>query len=336
MDLTREARRPSRGRGAWLLMLLVAGCGAPGEEREAATPVRPADRPTGKVERSTPDEPIIRSRVSRSPLPFRLGEDDVVAEVGGETIRKSDVYDYFYLFEQPGLLRALQQLVDERLVRREAEHWEVRLDEVLLARAVDKQLAELETRVRVETGGRMTVESYLEEIRNLTVVEYRSYTRRVLGTELLLDRLVRFEQLREDRARARILAVRDRSQAQRFREEVLQGADFERLAKEHSVHPTAPQGGRLPTIVRGLPDPLVASVFALEPNETGPIEQIDLDGERLHYFVQLLEIETGRAGSFPELEVEVERSLETEPIAEHEYLYWRQRAGERYDIDLKF
>lgn len=321
----------------WLGLLLVS-CASPSDPAWQPTGAdrAPSARSAAKQPVTRPEPPEIRARLSRTPAPFRLGENDVVARIGGEGVVKSDVYDYFYLFEQPGLLRAMQQLVDERLVRQESERLGVRVDEAILEAAVDKQYGELETRVRVETGGRMNVASYLEEVRNLTVAEYRAHTRRVLQSELLLERLARLTLLHEDRAEARIFAVRDLVEAESFRDEVVAGADFYRLAKENSIHPSAQQGGLLPTIVRGLPDPIVASVFSLQPGEIGEVERIELDGEPMYFFVQLLELIPAKDGDYASLEEELLRSLEKEPVAEHEYLYWRQRAGERYEIELKF
>lgn len=66
----------------------------------------------------------------------------------------------------------------------------------------------------------------------------------------------------------RHIRLKDRATAEKVIEALNNGADFEYLVDEHSVAPSADEGGDLGFVGPGdLPDPLIEAAFALEPGE---------------------------------------------------------------------
>jgi peptidyl-prolyl cis-trans isomerase C len=72
----------------------------------------------------------------------------------------------------------------------------------------------------------------------------------------------------EGKIRLRQIIVASRSEAEKLRALLLEGADFAALARQHSLDPTRARDGELGSVARGelLPE-LEAAAFALAPGE---------------------------------------------------------------------
>lgn len=75
-----------------------------------------------------------------------------------------------------------------------------------------------------------------------------------------------------EKIRARHILVETRSKAERLLEEIKEGGDFIKLAKEHSECPSAEQGGNLGAFSRGkMVEEFEDAAFALEKGEVSDI-----------------------------------------------------------------
>jgi peptidyl-prolyl cis-trans isomerase C len=81
------------------------------------------------------------------------------------------------------------------------------------------------------------------------------------------------EQFRlDERIRVRQILVREQTEAHAIRRQLTGGADFEELAKQHSLAPNAARGGEIGEISRGdLPQIIEKEIFDLEPGEISPV-----------------------------------------------------------------
>ncbi|WP_111859842.1 peptidylprolyl isomerase [Acinetobacter sp. CFCC 10889] len=73
---------------------------------------------------------------------------------------------------------------------------------------------------------------------------------------------------------ARHILVKDKDLAQQLKQKILDGADFAKIAKQHSTCPSAKKGGELGEIKKGdLVAPIDKAVFSLAERELhGPIK----------------------------------------------------------------
>lgn len=73
---------------------------------------------------------------------------------------------------------------------------------------------------------------------------------------------------------ARHILVKDKDLAQQLKQKILDGADFAKVAKQHSTCPSAKKGGELGEIKKGdLVAPIDKAVFSLAERELhGPIK----------------------------------------------------------------
>ncbi|OTG64773.1 peptidylprolyl isomerase [Acinetobacter silvestris] len=72
----------------------------------------------------------------------------------------------------------------------------------------------------------------------------------------------------------RHILVKDKDLAEQLKKKILSGADFAKIAKQHSTCPSSKKGGELGEIKKGqLVTPIDKAVFTLKENELhGPIK----------------------------------------------------------------
>jgi parvulin-like peptidyl-prolyl isomerase len=149
--------------------------------------------------------------------------------------------------QAPDLDRVLFRLVNDTLLAQEARSMgmqhEAPIPEQVAALREKLAIQQLE-RAEIWTGAEPTG----EELRRAFQDEYRTIT-------------------------FHMMTAYEREEAERLRQELRDGADFEALAREHSVDPYGPRGGLvkdLPNI--DMPHELADAAFALEPGEiAGPL-----------------------------------------------------------------
>lgn len=200
-------------------------------------------------------------------------QDDanLVARVNGEAITKDELFDM--MFQYVGQ-QVLDELILIRLVEQEASARGVAVSDEEVQAELDAfaarvgGLGQLEF-LLMQQG--MTVEQLSEQLRvNLTI-------RALIAPEIeVTDEEVRrfFDEnperfAQQEMVRARHILVDTRDEAESLREQLLAGADFGELAREHSTDPgSAPAGGELGWFGRGvMVAPFEEAAFALAVGE---------------------------------------------------------------------
>ena len=172
---------------------------------DAGAEAGPADGPRKRA----PAAPLARtdSAAARARLPGSdAAADEPLYRVGDRRITKSDLGDFVLRYFPEKAADALTQLVDEALVAAEAEREGIAVDDALVGERADAYLEERRREVRIQFGPDADLETILEKRLGRDLAGYRRDAERLARTGLLLDRLVRVAQLREDRVRIRVLA----------------------------------------------------------------------------------------------------------------------------------
>lgn len=202
----------------------------------------------------------------------------VVARVNGEVITKDELFDAMYEYIGP---QVLDEMIIIRLTQQEAARRGIGVTDADIEAELDAWAVQVGGRANLELllmQQGMTVEQLAEQLRiNLTI-------RALIASEIVVtDEEVRqvFDAnpdqfARQEMVRARHILVDTREQAEALRAQILDGADFAQLAREHSTDPgSGPNGGDLGWFGRGvMVAPFEEAAFALpvgrvsEPVET--------------------------------------------------------------------
>jgi len=277
---------------------------------------------------------------SPEPDPWPSGRPPLAETVGWldeRPVTYGEVSRYMRVRDPEAFFRNLEGYVLERVTRAEAIPLGVTVEPALLGSRTNAQLLEWEQRVRKEsksrTGEEIDPALWLQRVAGMSMAEFRRHVRRYTEVELLQDRLLRFEQLSSPRLEVSILVVKEKELADRLAGEIRGGADFEALARSHSLHASSSEGGRISfPLLRG--DVNQSSVreqlFAAGEGElVGP-----LPTERGHQQIYRVEaVRKAATGKFQDLRDEIIRSIEARPVVEAEYERWRRRVLLRHGFN---
>ena len=309
-----------------LLYLLLApltliGCATP----QAAPPTR-VD-PELKVVR----EPV--KATARLPLVPRDGAGDLtVARVGDAEIRRSDLGDFAIRYFRDQASEALTHLVDARIIAAEAASIGIEVAAPLIRSELDAEIRERENTVRVQYGADVSLERFLRDRYGVTLEGHRRDLLRLVKTRLLRDRVIRFDQMRQERVVVLDAVYATRDQAVAAAKAAREGADFGTMAREMGVRDEV----ALPPVPHDelSPKELADAVFALDLGEiSDPIAVTE--GERtLHHIFKLVRRLPARGEPWPEVRDEVEEKLRKTPLEPWEYLQWAGRMRTRYRVEV--
>ena len=191
----------------------------------------------------------------------------VVARVNGEVITKDELFDAMYEYIGP---QVLDEMIIIRLTQQEAARRGIGVTDADIEAELDAWAVQVGGRANLELllmQQGMTVEQLAEQLRiNLTI-------RALIASEIgVMDEEVRqvfdanpAQFARQEMVRARHILVDTREQAEALRAQILDGADFAQLAREHSTDPgSGPNGGDLGWFGRGvMVAPFEEAAFAL-------------------------------------------------------------------------
>ncbi len=228
--------------------------------------------------------------------------------------------------------RALEGLVLERVTRAEAGPLGVTVRPALVTRETDRRMRDWERRVRAaskeEGGEEIDPALWLQRVAGISVARLRSWVRDHTEIELLQDRLLRYEMLTSPQVEVSILVLKDKARLERMKARAAREGSFAALARQHSLHASARDGGRIgyPLLPADINDPAVREqLFAAEAGRIlGPFPT--RGGTEV--FFQLYRVEgvrPARKGDYARLAREVERNLEARPVPVGEYERWRRR-----------
>jgi parvulin-like peptidyl-prolyl isomerase len=266
-------------------------------------------------------------------LTDRKGEGDVVvARVEKDAIRRSDIGEFMIRFFRDQANQALNHLVDERIIEREVKTHGIGMPTGEVARAVDQELERRENEVKVQFGAETTLESYLEERYGSKLDEHRTNLERLYEVRLLRDRVIRFQQIREDRVEARDAVFATLAEARKAAASIRAGADLETIAKDKGLRPDVV----LPPTPRDALDPpeLAAAVFALEEGQVSEPIAVE-EGDRTVYHVfKVVRRMPARDLTWEQAREEVEKGLAERPLRQYEHLQWARQMRERYGVEI--
>jgi len=268
---------------------------------------------------------------------WTAAEPDAAGWLDGRPVLYGDVGRFLRTTDPEAFARALDGLVFERIAREEAAASGISVAPATLARDTTRRIREWEERLqrsaREELGGAVDPGTWLRRVAGITRDEFRAIVRRQAETELLQDRLLRFEQLRAARVEVSILVVGEESRARDLLTRARAGESFAALAREHSVHATKESGGRLdfPLLDADVSEPAVASALrrARPGDVVGPFAAA-ADGKPYFQLYRVEAVHAARELPYRALGAEIERSLEERPVSVGEYERWRRRAALRH------
>lgn len=276
-----------------------------------------------------------QDRVGAAELPSGpANRDDVVIRVGDREIRKSDVYLDVDLATPWLVEEIVRQRVFDIVVHEEAQRHGIDVERAALEKAHELAIAEQRAQFAKTRGGVMTLEEYFDGRHGIDAAEHRALVRQRVLSNLLLDRVVRFDQLSFDREECQLILVEDRELADEVRTKIDAGASFAVLATRHSVHPSATAGGLFPPLPAGIDVELFAGREAMTPGEVlGPVP-IAIDDRSFWRLVRLVERHEARAVTWPDVAAEIEADLARRPLSADELTVFEERMIDRYRIEL--
>jgi parvulin-like peptidyl-prolyl isomerase len=236
----------------------------------------------------------------------------------------------------------LERLIDKHLMLQEAHKKRI---------VIDPQLVDASVRLIQQEYPDGGLEEYLAS-KGLDLERYRRETE----TSLVIQRLIKqdvvdriaisredvqtyYEQnrdkfLRPEEVRVKQIVTRTQEEAEGLRKQILRGASFEELARQHSLGPEGLKGGDLGYFPRGRMPPEIEEVcFKLWPGTKA--SQVIESPYGFHLF-QLVDKRPARELSLDEAREEIERALLDSRTKEAERFYIRSlREQASIDRDLQ-
>jgi parvulin-like peptidyl-prolyl isomerase len=255
-------------------------------------------------------------------------EDRVVAVVGTEEIRESDIGEFVIRYFRDRANEALTQLIDSILIEREARAFGISVDDAAIAAAVDRELAEQERRVRTRLGADVSYERYLLDRYGVGLDEHRRDLTVLVRTRMLRDRVIRYRQLREERVRARDAVFASEEEAARAARAARDGADLNVLATRAGLGPSTV----LPPLARGdfTPASLGEAAFGLKRGEVSDPLLVEGEKRRTWHVLKCIERIPARDAPWKSVRNEIEAGIRESPVEQWEYARWAQKMRDRY------
>jgi parvulin-like peptidyl-prolyl isomerase len=244
---------------AILLVILSAACNL-GDIQSAFVP-EPTATPTATPTPTSTPVPLA-ARVNGEGIPLEEFEHEIVRFELAQQRLGNDLAalgDYRRL--------VLQSMIEERAAAQAAES---------MGRAVlDDQIDAVVETVRQARGGDAGFQAWLAE-NAYSADEFRRAIRRQLLVQAAADGIAAQVPASAEQVHARHILVGNRELADSIMNQILSGADFAELARNHSQDfSTNASGGDLGWFPRGILTvaELEAAAFSLQPDQTGPVVQ---------------------------------------------------------------
>lgn len=258
-------------------------------------------------------------------LAFPPVNDAVVARVGDEELRKSQVFDAMAQ-SQPDQVRAtIAVLLGNRVLASECKKHGISVD----SREIDSWFASHKNlmlqKAIVDYGKGTDFRTWVRLRFGQSLTEYERVSSDRERAKRLLGRLIRFHQLREDRVQMRIISITNRDQAIAVHKLAQEGADFATLAEQHSVHPSAEAGGLMPPVWRASLNPaLDQAAFELPVGVISDIVHAKDQSQRDRFqIVKVIRRFPGKAVSYRDVENEIIAGLTTSELSQDEWYMWQ-------------
>jgi peptidyl-prolyl cis-trans isomerase C len=258
------------------------------------------------------------------------GEDPAVAIVDGLPVKASEVARFLFRFDPPAALRALEEVVNGRIVEADAAAAGITVPEEDVIARVEEQVRERQTEIRVQYGPSATLDAYLRESYGTDIASFRRDLAVLARRQALAERLVRWEGTREERIRIRLLVLPDEPAAREAAARLRDGADFAALARQVSLAPAE----ELPPFRRAdvHPPALAEELFSLAPGEVSRPVRVAREDRELFQVFKVIERTPASTAPWGETAAALERGLRERPVGRAEYLQWARGARERHGV----
>lgn len=258
-----------------------------------------------------------------------------VAAVGDARVTKAELSDFLFERSRERWLEAVDELVDERIVRLESRRLGIVVPPSALDAAVEAEVAARTEQLRARFGDGVDLEGSVRSYYGFDVATWRrTVLRPRLEVHLALQRVVRLSARTRDQVVARVIVVRDRAKADAVRGKLDRGADFSLVALEVSEDPSKATGGVIPPIGRGdLARPeLEAAVTAAAPGSlVGPLEVRTAAGVEWHLY-KVVDRLPAWGGAPGDQLARLEEDLRKNPLTRAEYERWRGRTRTAFGV----
>ena len=261
--------------------------------------------------------------------------DPVLASVDGRKIRSSDLYRTFFLENPVRTRNALKNEILYILTREESRRLgvEVGWDEV--EKVLEKTIADHRARCAAYIDESIDLEDFIRTQYRMSFKDYRAVLGRTALFNLLLDRLVRYTEMGLKRIQVGVIVVKEKEKAEEIRKKLLDGANFEVLARKNSLDRSAAEGGILapiPLDFRHPLFPLVEKAASAKPGSVLDVEEVSLPKEKLYRIVKVFNALEPISGSYREEVAAVEKSLAENPVDLAAIQFWEACQKERHEI----
>jgi len=264
--------------------------------------------------------------------------DRVLAVVNSEPIRASDLFQTFFLNDPLTTLQVLENEILFVLVRKEAARLGITVHARDVEAVLDKAIENERARFAAYVDEAIPLEQFVRGQLGMSFDEFLSVKRRTVVFNLLLDRCVRFTEITRKRIKLGLIVLDDLDEARKIHDKLQRGASFEVTAKDHSLHPSAEQGGMLPMLPVDEKHPfypLVQGALDLEKGGLSEVEATPYYGKTVYRIVRLYDVVDPLTGDYAALAPAVAGSLKEEPIDLPAIKFWQQSLLERYDVKLE-
>lgn len=256
---------------------------------------------------------VVLTLVVAAPVGFMFGqrsgqksaamETAVVAEVNGDKITKTNLYDRMVKESGPDLVK---QMINEKIVDQAAAKAGV----TVTAKDIDAEIAKIKTRVGGDDAFKQALAQYnLTEDKLRSDITFRKKVTLILAKDIATDDATLKKFFDENQAdfdkrevHARHILVATEQEAKDIKAQLDKGADFAQLAKDKSTEPAAKtSGGDLGFFGRGKMDPdFEKAAFSL------PLKQVSdpVKTQFGYHIIQVLETK-GSAPDFNAMKAEV-------------------------------
>ena len=248
--------------------------------------------------------------------------------------------------------KVLDQMIDEMLTDQEIEHYNIKVSEEAIDNTIEEMkkrtyMTDQQLRDRLEKEG-LTMDEYRDQMKN-QILRMRLINREVKSKIVITDEDIRayYEKNRDRYAGEGSVHLRQilmnvpstaseeekkvtREKLAAIRQQVIDGASFETLARQYSESPLAKDGGDLGTFkMSDLAPYILSALSGLKAGQVTEIVENDL-GMQL-FFVEA--IEEGQSKPLEAVKVEIENILYDE-IVNQKFMGWLKEMRERSHIKI--
>ncbi len=258
-------------------------------------------------------------------LAFSKADDRVIAQVGDEKLRKSQVFDAMVQTHPEQVRATIAVLLGNRVLAAECEKHDIRID----SREIEAWFANhrnlMVQKAVADYGKGTTFQTWVRLRFGQSLTDYERIARNRERAKRLLGRLIRLHELREDRVQLRIISTTDRNRALSVHKLATEGADFATLAQQYSVHPSAESGGLMPPVWRASLNPALDKIaFDLPIGVISDIVQAkDQTGRDRFQIIKVIRRMPGQETSYAQAEDKIVASLVDQPLSQDEWYMWQ-------------